>query len=173
MWGALKSTASLLKSTLYDKFGGSLILKHNCKIHEFSMQIIRGTHAPFTKTYLVRLDFSQRWQVWSLSFLCFLAAESLKTSKSNYDHLFLPLVKIYLYQLVSKAIFKLERLFPLACLASRFPQPMGVWSRWTLLRFVVFWPPMNHKICKIKIRNWISSRFWGYPNKSLKSPPTQ
>ena len=118
MWGALKSTASLLKSTLYDKFRGSLILKHNCKIHEFSMQIIRGTHAPFTKTYLVRLDFSQRWQVWSLSFLCFLAAESLKTSKSNYDHLFLPLVKIYLYQLVSKAIFKLERLFPLASLAT-------------------------------------------------------
>ena len=81
-------------------------MKHNCKIHEFSMQIIRGTHAPFTKTYLVRLDFSQRWQVWSLSFLCFLS-------------LFLPaLVKIYLYQLISKAIFKLERLFPLVSLAT-------------------------------------------------------
>ena len=106
MWGALKSTASLLKSTLYDKFGGSLILKHNCKINEFSMQIIRGTHAPFTKTYkkgwiFLNVGKFGRYHM-SLSFFVFLAAESLKPSKSNdhkqlpkhqsrhYDHLFLP-----------------------------------------------------------------------------------
>lgn len=47
MWGALKSTAPALKCTLYDKLGGSLTWKHNCKIHEFSMRImIQGNPYP-------------------------------------------------------------------------------------------------------------------------------
>ena len=46
----LKSNAPVLKSTLYDKLGGSLTLRHNYKIHELSVQIIKGTHAPLTKT---------------------------------------------------------------------------------------------------------------------------
>ena len=122
MWGALKSTASLLKcEVLY------------CKIHEFSMQIIRGTHDFFSKTYYIkRLDFLFARHHMTLSFLCFWPRivsrpqnrndhkQLSKHQSRHYSHLFLPTLgaKIYLlYQLVG-TIFKLENAFPRASLAS-------------------------------------------------------
>ena len=140
MWGALKSTASLLKcEVLY------------CKIHEFSMQIIRGTHDFFSKTYYIkRLDFLFARHHMTLSFLCFWPRivsrpqnrndhkQLSKHQSRHYSHLFLPtLGKKYIYSINwSAQSLNLKRIPPgVPCLVAVGPTVIFSISHLIALRF--------------------------------------
>ena len=105
-----------------------------CMIHEFSMQIIRGTHDFFSKTYYKKVGFSVCSPSHDLVFFCVFGrglSQDLKTetTTNNFRSIKVDIIltcfcppwgkniSIILYQLVG-TIFKLERLFPRASLAS-------------------------------------------------------